>query len=146
MPITLQTLTCTELLCGEQRFIHTVLSGGGAKTFPHHKPGRNNKGTLQLSGSQTSCQPHLAPPHAHLETAGPCTGCLTHESAGQAATSSYKYLFSWSSFTYQPSRLYILPCWSKSTGLAGSFIHELAKPVFFGGGIEYVFLQQWISC
>lgn len=43
--------TGTQLCCW---LIHTVLSGGGTKTFPHHKLGRNVKGTLQLSGLQTS--------------------------------------------------------------------------------------------
>lgn len=43
--------TCTQLCCW---LIHTALSGGGTKTFPHYKLGRNVKGTWQLSGLQTS--------------------------------------------------------------------------------------------
>lgn len=40
-----------------------------------------------------SCQPQLAPPHAHLERAGPCTGCSTHESPGHVATSAKSPVF-----------------------------------------------------
>lgn len=88
---------------------------------------------FQLWGLKASCQPQLALPYAHLESAGPSTGCSPPESAGWAATYSKKFL-SWSSSTYQPSRLYILPRQSKLTGFVGSSTQQPTKPLFWQVG------------
>lgn len=127
---------------GGRGLIHTVWSGGGTKTFPHHKLGRNIKDNLQLSGSQTSCQPQLAPPHAHLERAGPCTGCSTHESPGHNATSSAKSPFFPGAFKdlYHP-----VPVQAHRTPWV---FHQSANQVYFEGRLRMLsnFLQQWVSC
>ena len=70
-------LTHTELGSGEQRVDPCCFVRRRYPNFPTPKPGRDNKGPLHLWGSQTSCQPQLAPPRAHLESVGPCVGWIS---------------------------------------------------------------------
>lgn len=133
MPITLQTPHLHRAqLWGARGLMETLFCQEEVRKLSHTASQGGITRVLCSYEAQTSCQPQLAPPHAHLEMSGPCTGCSLHESASHGATSSSKSFFSWSSFTYQHSRLYILPHQSKLTGLTWSSTQQPAKPVFCG--------------
>lgn len=117
---------------GSRGLMETLFCQEDVPKLSHTASQRGITRVLCSCEAQTSCQPQLAPPHAHLERSGPCTGCSPHESASHGATSSSKSSFSWRSFTYQHSRVYILLHQSKLTGLTRSSTQQPAKPVFWG--------------
>lgn len=123
---------------GSRGLIHTVLSGGGGKTFPHHKLGQEYQG--HFAAVRLTDQPQLTAPHAHLERAGPCTGCSTYESPGHIATPSAKSPFFPRAFKapYPP-----VPVQAHRTPWVS---HQSSHYVEGKLWVLSDFLQQWVSC
>lgn len=144
MSVTVQTLHLHTALLWAAEGWSTLFCQEEVPKLSHTTSwGRNTKGTLQLSGSQTSCQPQLAAPHAHLERAGPCTGCSAHESPDLTATSSAKSPFFPGAFkALNPP----VPVQAHSTPWVS---HQSANQVTILKGKLWLwsnFLQECVSC